>query len=123
LRSSCAALVLIGGLIPCAAQADPLYLPTPTGTERFARSAVNSSVLKVLGYFETESRLTFCGPTSLAIAMNSLGVTDPTPPSLFPYHLVTQETVFTPANLLVKSYDEVDRSGLMLTSWPASRPT
>jgi Phytochelatin synthase len=84
------------------------------GTERFARSAVNPSVLKVLGYFETESRLTFCGPTSLAIAMNSLGLNDPTPPSLFPYHLVTQQTVFTPANLLVKSYDEVDRSGLML---------
>jgi hypothetical protein len=77
-------------------------------------SAVNSSVLRVFGYFETESRLTFCGPTSLAIAMNSLGLNDPTPPSLFPYHLVTQGTVFTPANLLVKSYDEVDRSGLTL---------
>jgi hypothetical protein len=114
LRSSCASLILIGGLTVSAAHADPLYLPTPMGTERFARSAVNPSVLKVLGYFETESRLTFCGPTSLAIAMNSLGLNDPTPPSLFPYHLVTQETVFTPANLLVKSYDEVDRSGLVL---------
>ena len=114
LRSSCASLVLIGGLTLSAARADPLYLPTPMGTERFARSAVNSSVLKVFGYAETESRQTFCGPTSLAIAMNSLGLNDPTPPSLFPYHLVTQETVFTPANLLVKSYDEVDRSGLML---------
>jgi hypothetical protein len=114
LRSSCASLVLIGGLAASAAQADPLYLPTPVGTERFSRSAVNSSALRVFGYFETESRLTFCGPTSLAIAMNSLGVNDPTPPSLFPFHLVTQETVFTPANLLVKSYAEVDRSGLML---------
>ena len=84
------------------------------GTERFARSAVNSSVLKVFGYAETESRQTFCGPTSLAIVMNSLGLNDPTPPSLFPYHLVTQDTVFTPANLLVKSYDEVDRGGLVL---------
>jgi hypothetical protein len=46
--------------------------------------------------------------------MNSLGVNDPTPPSLFPYHLVTQETVFTPANLAVKSYEEVDKSGLTL---------
>jgi Phytochelatin synthase len=114
LRSSCASLVLIGGLIPCAAHADPLYLPTPMGIERFGRSAVNSSVLRVFGYAETESRQTFCGPTSLAIAMNSLGVDDPTPPSLFPYHLVTQETVFTPANLAVKSYAEVDRSGMTL---------
>ena len=114
LRSSCASLILIGGLTVSAAQADPLYLPTPMGTERFARSAVNSSVLKVFGYAETESRQTFCGPTSLAIVMNSLGLNDPTPPSLFPYHLVTQDTVFTPANLLVKSYDEVDRGGLVL---------
>ena len=114
LRSSCAPLILIGGLAVSAAQADPLYLPTPMGTERFARSAVNSSVLKVFGYAETESRQTFCGPTSLAIVMNSLGLNDPTPPSLFPYHLVTQDTVFTPANLLVKSYDEVDRGGLVL---------
>jgi hypothetical protein len=114
LRSSCASLVLIAGLAPCAAHADPLYLPTPMGAERFSRSAVNSSVLRVFGYAETESRQTFCGPTSLAIAMNSLGLNDPTPPSLYPYHLVTQETVFTPANLAVKSYAEVDRSGLTL---------
>jgi hypothetical protein len=114
LRSSCLSLVLIGGLVPGAAQADPLYLPTPMGTERFARSAVNSSALKVFGYAETEASQTFCGPTSLAIVMNSLGVNDPTPPSLFPYHLVTQQTVFTPANLAVKSYAEVERSGLML---------
>ena len=44
--------------------------------------------------------------------MNSLGVNDPTPPSLYPYHLVTQETVFTPANMAIKSYAEVDRSGM-----------
>jgi hypothetical protein len=114
LRASCAFLVLMGNLIACAAQADPVYLPTPMGTERFGRSAVNSSVLRVFGYAETESRQSFCGPTSLAIVLNSLGVNDPTPPSLFPYHLVTQEAVFTPANLAVKDYAEVDRSGLTL---------
>ena len=32
LRSSCACLILIGVLVPSAAQADPLYLPTPMGT-------------------------------------------------------------------------------------------
>ena len=62
----------MGNLTTCAAHADPLYLPTPMGTERFSRSAVNSSVLRVFGYAQTESRQTFCGPTSLAIAMNSV---------------------------------------------------
>ena len=42
----------------------------------------------------------------------AVGVNDPTPPSLYPYHLVTQETVFTPANMAIKSYAEVDRSGM-----------
>jgi hypothetical protein len=114
LRSSCASLVLICGLATSAAHAEPVYLPTPAGTERFGRSAVNTSVLKVFSYAETERRQTFCGPTSLAIVMNSLGVNDPTPASLFPYHLATQEAVFTPANLAIKSFEEVEKSGLTL---------
>lgn len=114
LRASCASLVLIGGLTIGAAHADPVYLPTPMGAERFGRSAVNTSVLRVFSYAETERHQTFCGPTSLAIVMNSLGANDPTPPSLFPYHLATQDAVFTPANQAVKSYEEVDKSGLTL---------
>jgi len=113
-RVSCAFLVLSGLATLCAAHADPVYLPTPEGTERFGRSAVNTSVLRVFSYAETERHQTFCGPTSLAIVMNSLGLKDPTPPSLFPYHLVTQDVVFTPANQAVKSYEEVDKSGLTL---------
>ena len=81
LRASCASLVLICGLATSAAHAEPVYLPTPEGTQRFGRSAVNTSVLRVFSYAETERRQTFCGPTSLAIVMNSLGVNDPTPAS------------------------------------------
>jgi len=112
LRSCWVSVVLV--LVACAAQAEPVYLPTAAGTERFGRSAVNPSALKVFSYAETERHQSFCGPTSLAIVMNSLGVNDPTPPSLFPYHLVTQETIFTPANLAVKSYEEVDKNGVTL---------
>jgi hypothetical protein len=35
---------------------------------------------------------------------------------------VTQQTVFTPANLAVKSYAEVDRSGLMLDQLARGAP-
>jgi hypothetical protein len=114
LRASCASLVLICGLATGVAHAEPVYLPTPEGTQRFGRSAVNTSVLRVFSYAETERRQTFCGPTSLAIVMNSLGVKDPTPPSLFPYHLVTQDVVFTPANQAVKSFEDVEKSGVTL---------
>src|SRR5262249_11096351 len=84
------------------------------GTERFGRSAVNSSALALLRYADTERHQTFCGPTSLAIAMNSLGINDPTPENLYPYHLVTQDSVFTPANQAIKSYEKVEESGLTL---------
>ena len=92
----------------------PSIFPTPEGTHVFCRSAVNTSVLRVFSYAETERRQTFCGPTSLAIVMNSLGVKDPTPASLFPYHLVTQDVVFTPANQAVKSFEDVEKSGVTL---------
>jgi len=109
-----ACVVLMSSFAACAAHAEPIYLPTPAGTERFSRSAVNSSALEILRYAETERHQTFCGPTSLAIAMNSLGINDPTPASLYPYHLVTQDSVFTPANLTIQSYEDVGRGGLTL---------
>jgi hypothetical protein len=62
LRASCASLLLIGGLTIGAAQAEPVYLPTPMGAERFGRSAVNTSVLRVFGYAETERRQTSVAP-------------------------------------------------------------
>lgn len=106
--------VLVASFVACAAHADPVYLPTPAGTERFARSAANSSALRMLGYADTERHQTFCGPTSLAIAMNSLGLNDPTPEGFYPYHLVTQDSVFTPANQSIKSYENVEKNGLTL---------
>jgi len=96
------------------ARADIVYLPTDQGAERFHRAAAETAALSLLSYFETEERQTFCGPTSLAIALDSMGITAPTPPAFFPYHLLTQDTVFTPQNLAVKSYARVEASGLTL---------
>src|SRR5215467_6721034 len=114
LRWRGACVVLMSSFAACVAHAEPVYLPTPMGTERFNRSAVNSSALKILRYADTERHQTFCGPTSLAIAMNSLGLNDPTPEGFYPYHLVTQDSVFTPANQAIKSYENVEKSGLTL---------
>lgn len=114
LRSPAVSLLLIGIVTTSAAHAEPVYLPTAMGTERFGRSAVNSSALSLMRYAETERRQTFCGPTALAIAMNSLGINDPTPPRYFPYHLATQEAVFTPANEAIKSFAQAEKSGVTL---------
>jgi hypothetical protein len=114
LSSLCVTFLLAGAIPAGAVAADPVYLNSPAGAERFGRSAINSSALSVLRYADTERRLTFCGPTSLAIVMNSLGLNDPTPPNLFPYHLATQDMVFTPSNQTIKSYEEVEKSGMTL---------
>ena len=67
-------------------------------------------------------RRRICGPTSLAIAMNSLGVNDPTPP--MPVSLIIwrpRQTVFTPANLAVRSCAAVDCGGMTSTAGPLCR--
>ncbi len=108
------AVLLLGVFTTGALASDPVYLSTPAGAERFGRSAVNASGLSIVRYAETERRQTFCGPTSLAIVMNSLGINDPTPASLYPFHLATQDTVFTPQNLAIRSYEDVEKSGMTL---------
>ena len=100
--------------LPWVARAEIVYLPTQPGAERFRRAAAEPAPLALFGYTETEERLTFCGPTSLAIALNSLGVSDPTPAAMYPFHLLTQDTVFTPENQAVKTYAKVEQDGLTL---------
>ena len=96
------------------ARADIVYLPTDQGAERFHRAAAETAALSLLSYFETEERQTFCGPTSLAIALDLMGIAAPRRPRSFPTQPPTQDTVFTPQNLAVKSYARVEASGLTL---------
>jgi hypothetical protein len=107
-------LMLIALVLPVAVRAEVVYLPTQHGAERFRRAAAEPGALALFGYTETEARLTFCGPASLAAALNSLGLADPTPAPMFPYHLLTQDSLFTPQNQAVKSYAAVERDGLTL---------
>ena len=106
--------LLIVLALATAARAEVVYLPTEPGAERFRRAASEPAALALFAYVETEARQTFCGPASLAAALNSLGIEDPTPSPMFPYHLLTQETVFTAQNLAVKSYVKVETGGLTL---------
>lgn len=107
-------LIMLCLTVPVMAQAEVVYLPTPQGLERFRRAVIDPSPLRLFSYVETEARQTFCGPTSLAAALNSLGIDDPTPATMFPYHLITQDSIFTPENLKVKSYSAVEQDGLTL---------
>ena len=96
------------------ARADMVYLPTAEGAARLLRAAPTPQTFGLLSHLETEMYLTFCGPASLATTLNSLGIEEPTPAVFFPYHRLTQESLFVAANLAVKSYAAVQGQGLML---------
>jgi hypothetical protein len=107
-------VLLILLALSAAARAEVVYLPTEPGAERFRRAASEPEALALFAYVETEARQTFCGPASLAAALNSIGIGDPTPAPMFPYHLLTQDSLFTARNQAVKSYAAVERDGLTL---------
>lgn len=108
------ALLFLALLLPGPLPAQTVALDTPEGATRFQRAIGGPQALGLLSHLETEVFLTFCGPASLATALNSLGVHEPSPAAFFPYLRMTQDSLFTPANLAVKSYAAVQAGGLTL---------
>lgn len=114
MRRLALALLLSALLLPGQPRAQVVALDTPDGTVRFQRAIGGPQALGLLAHLETEVFLTFCGPASLATALNSLGLHEPSPAAFFPYRRMTQDSLFTPANLAVKSYAAVQAGGLTL---------
>jgi hypothetical protein len=108
------ALLLVALLVPGPLRAQLVALDTADGAIRFHRAIGGAQALGLLAHLETEVFLTFCGPASLATALNSLGVHEPSPAAFYPYRRMTQDSLFTPANLAVKSYASVQAGGLTL---------
>lgn len=96
------------------ARAELVPLASQAGSERFTRAEAGASALSLLANLETEIYLTFCGPASLATALNSLGIHEPTPAVFHPYRRITQASLFTPLNLALRSYSQVQGAGLTL---------
>lgn len=105
-------LLLLALALP--ARAQPVPLASEEGHARFSRAAAGAAALSLLANLETEIYLTFCGPASLATALNSLGRREPAAAVFHPHRRITQDSLFTPANLAVKSYSAVQIAGLTL---------
>ncbi len=102
-------------LVAAGARADVVLLTSAAGAQRFQRTVTLPDTFALLAYIETEQRLSFCGPASLAAVFNSLGVHDPSPVQLSPYHLLTQDSLFLiPENQATKRYGNVEAEGLTL---------
>lgn len=108
------AVLILALLAPGPLRAQLVVLDTPEGATRLHRAIGGPQALGLLAHLETEVFQTFCGPASLATALNSLGVHEPSPAAFYPYRRMTQDSLFTPANLAVKTYAAVQAGGLTL---------
>jgi hypothetical protein len=113
-RYLCRLLVGFLLLFPFAGRSEVITLDSVEGAARFQRLSDSRSALSLLSHLETEIYLTFCGPASLATALNSLGVREPSPAVFFPYRRLTQASLFTERNLQIKTFAAVQSGGLTL---------
>lgn len=110
-----AAIVLLAGLISSALSADLVYINTKTGSNRLLSADYNRQYFALASYVDTQERLTFCGISSMAAALNSLPtMARPITPELAPHPFFTEESIFTDATTKVKSRDDVLKGGLTL---------
>jgi hypothetical protein len=112
-RAAFIALALFA--LSTAACADKLiYLTEPEGEALALGAELRGPYFKLASYLETEQILTFCGPATIAVVLNSLDVERPKPTQFYPWALWTQPGVFTAANQAVKPYAMVEHEGLLL---------
>ena len=114
-RNLIVAMILLTGLISCAFSADLVYINTKTGSNRLLGADYNRQYFSLASYVDTQERLTFCGISSMAAALNSLPtMVRPITPELAPHPFFTEESIFTEATTKVKSRDDVLKGGLTL---------
>ncbi|MBV9633938.1 MAG: phytochelatin synthase family protein [Methylobacteriaceae bacterium] len=86
----------------------------PAGTAIFAHAQANASAWELLRFYETQSDTAFCGVASSVIVLNSLGITAPISPEIYPYRMFNQANFFTDKVLLIKTQKAVSMEGLEL---------
>ena len=109
------AFLLFSLLSPFTAWAGELvYLNTPQGAERLVGAGLRSQFFAVQPYVESQQNLAFCGPASVAAVLNSMDIPRPQVDTLHPYAFFTQENIFTPGTVRIKSRSQVAKGGMTL---------
>lgn len=115
----------LAGLLACLASpvSRAETLPLPAGQValqsgegqallRGAEAATSYSLLSI--HFTTQETATFCGPASLVMVLNAVGIPRPVRVKGEPYLLFNQDNLFTPGVRRIKSPAAVRRDGLTL---------
>lgn len=92
-----------------------VYLDTAEGAQRLDHADFSQQYFSVAPYIDTQENLGFCGPASMAAALNSLPtIKRPQPKHLDGYAFFTQRSLFTPQSSQVKTYEAVASEGFQL---------
>lgn len=92
-----------------------VYLDSSEGAQRLEHADFSQQYFSVAPYIDTQENLGFCGPASMAAALNSLpAIKRPHPRHLDGYAFFTQRSLFTPQSSQVKTYEAVAREGFQL---------
>ena len=75
----------------------PIPLQAAQGQALLARSRAQADFLPLVGWFETQANLAYCGVASAVMALNSLALPAPPVPSHGTYRFWTQTNLFTTA--------------------------
>ena len=74
----------------------PVYWDRPEGVQRLNQTPLHQQFTELVHYFITQKNKAYCGPASAVMITNALHIPSPSIPTLSPYSLWTQETIFTP---------------------------
>ena len=110
-------LVALCGAVahPVAAADWPLlYLTTPEGEARLWDATHRDHYISLASYMESEEVVTFCGPATVTIVANAIGLERPEATRWAPYRLWTQDELFEAAGQKPKVFGEVMSVGLTL---------
>jgi len=114
--AACLIAVLAIAARPAAAEGSwPLvFVTTDEGMARLFGADLKGDYIPLVTYMVSEEVVTFCGPATVTIVANSLGLTAPEATRWAPYHLWTEDALFRAAGQKPKIFGEVMSAGLTL---------
>ena len=88
---------------------------SPEGRALLFRSTANADYFPLAEHFVTEEHLTYCGPASMVMVLNGLGVPAPETPEFGEYRYFTQDSLFARADVReIADPDAVSKNGMTL---------
>ena len=87
---------------------------SPEGISRLQKSEAKENFWKLLRFYESQIRSTYCSVATTVISLNALSIEAPKSQFLGKYHMFTQEEFFSDSVLAVIDQSDVENRGMSL---------